>query len=403
MKLYSRRNVLVLGGALTLFALGGGALLATFLIVPRVVAGQFASLPVAPAPSAPLSPVQFTSTNPAQGSGSLMDDEINNTQIYDRDNKAVVYVTTVSTVSTWYRQAVQQEGTGSGVIMDQQGHIITNYHVVSGADSIKVTLADGTVADARVVGHDSENDLAVLQFNPRGRTLSTIPFGDSSTLKVGMKVLAIGNPFGLDRTLTTGIVSGLARPLQTEDGFMIRETIQIDAAINPGNSGGPLLNSHGELIGINSAIKSPSGASAGVGFAIPVNTVKPIADELIAYGVVKRGAIDIQGIDLFPQLVDYFDLPVQKGVLVSVAGSSAQAAGIRGGDKNKAVRSGRQIIYGGGDIIVEVNGTPVEQMTDLYSALADTKPGEIATVKLMRGSTARTLNVKLIEDTSQNQ
>ena len=128
----------------------------------------------------------------------------------------------------------------------------------------------------------------------RGSTLTTIPFGDSSTLKVGMKVLAIGNPFGLDRTLTAGIVSGLARPLQTEDGFMIRETIQIDAAINPGNSGGPLLNSHGELIGINSAIKSPSGASAGVGFAIPVNTAKPIADELIAYGVVKRGAMDIQ-------------------------------------------------------------------------------------------------------------
>ena len=184
---------------------------------------------------------------------------------------------------------------------------------------------------------------------------------------------------------------------------MIRETIQTDAAINPGNSGGPLINSHGELIGINTAIKSPSGASAGVGFAIPINTVKPIVDELIAYGVVKRGALDVEGIDLFPQLVEYFNLPVQKGVLVNVAGPSAQAAGMRGGDRSRAVRSGRDIIYGGGDIIVEVNGLPVEQMTDVYSILANTKPGEIATVKVMRGLATRTLTVKLVEDTSQNQ
>ena len=265
------------------------------------------------------------------------------------------------------------------------------------------STVNSTIADAKVVGSDRENDLAVLQFNARGKTLTTIPIGDSSTLKVGMKVLAIGNPFGLDRTLTTGIISGLARPLQTEDGFMIRETIQTDAAINPGNSGGPLLNSHGELIGINTAIKSPSGGSAGVGFAIPVNTAKPIADELIAYGVIKRGAIDIQGIDLFPQLVDYFNLPVQKGVLVNVAGASAQSAGIRGGDKNRAVRAGRQVIYGGGDIIMEINGMPITQMTDVYSALADTKPGEIATVKVNRGGVNRTLSVKLIEDSSQNQ
>ncbi len=141
---------------------------------------------------------------------------------------------------------------------------------------------------------------------------------------------------------------------------MIRETIQTDAAINPGNSGGPLLNSHGELIGINSAIKSPSGASAGVGFAIPVNTAKRIAEELISYGVVKRGWIDIDPIQLFPQLVDYFGLPVQKGVLVNAAGATAQQAGLRGGDQSKAVRSGRKIIYGGGDIIVAVNGQPIE-------------------------------------------
>jgi S1-C subfamily serine protease len=406
MKLYSRRSVVVLAAALGLCAVGAGALLATFIVVPQAVARQLSArttLAVDTPSQAPLVPVQYSSTTLAPAATGLTDDEANNTQIYDRANKAVVYVTTVSQQYSWYYQPVQQEGTGSGVIMDQQGHVLTNYHVVSGADSIKVTLADGTVADARVVGRDQENDLAVLKFDPRGKTLATIPFGDSDTLKVGMKVLAIGNPFGLDRTLTTGIVSGLARPLQTEDGFMIRETIQTDAAINPGNSGGPLLNSHGELIGLNTAIKSPSGGSAGVGFAIPVNTVKPIAQELIAYGVVKRGALDIQGIDLFPALVDYFSLPVQKGVLVNTVGATAQAAGIRGGDKNKAVRSGRQIIYSGGDIIVEVNGLKVEQMTDLYSALASSKPGELAQVKIMRGNSTRSVSVKLIEDTSQNQ
>ncbi len=403
MKLYSRRQVVVLAGALALFALGAGAALAAFILIPRAVARQVAETPVSSGSAVDTTPIQLRSSGTSIAPGALLDDELNNTQIYDRANKAVVYVTTVTTQYTWFYQPVQQEGTGSGVIIDQQGHVLTNNHVIANADTIKITLADGTISDAKVVGRDRENDLAVLQFNPRGKTLTTIPFGDSDALKVGMKVLAIGNPFGLDRTLTTGIVSGLARPLQTEDGFMIRETIQTDAAINPGNSGGPLLNAHGELIGINTAIKSPSGASAGVGFAIPVNTVKPIADELIAYGMVKRGALDIQGIDLFPQLVDYFNLPVQKGVLVNVAGSTAQAAGIRGGDKNQAVRAGRQIIYGGGDIITEVNGEPVAAMTDVYSALADTKPGELAKVTFVRGSSTRTVTVKLIEDTSQNQ
>ncbi len=394
MKLYSRRRVIVLCALLVTCALAAGGLVTDLLIVPRQTrhaAGSSRS-------ETPLSvtPVQFTSTVPALKSGDLTPDELNNIQIYDKANKAVVYVTTVTMQYTWFYQAAPQEGTGSGVIIDQQGHVLTNYHVISGADKISISLADGTVADGKVTGTDAENDLAVVQFNPRGKTLTTIPFGDSSTLRVGMKVLAIGNPFGLDRTLTMGIVSGLARPLQTEDGFLIRETIQTDAAINPGNSGGPLLNSHGDLIGINSAIKSPSGASAGVGFAIPVNIAKRIADELIRYGVVRRGWIDIDPIQLFPQLVDYFDLPVQKGVLVNAAGAAAQQSGLRGGDQNKAVRSGRKIIYGGGDIIVAVNGQPVEELTDLYNALESTKPGEIVQVKVVRGGQTRTLNVKLV-------
>jgi S1-C subfamily serine protease len=396
-KLYSRQQVAVACAIFAACALGVGGLVSAFVMVPRAVEREVASHPARTAQTFSVTPVQYTNLGTTLKPGELTDDELNNIQIYDRANKAVVYITTVTMQYTWFYQAVPQEGTGSGVIIDQEGRVLTNYHVVSGADKIRITLADGTVADGKVLGADRENDLAVVQFNPKGKALATIPFGDSSALRVGMKVLAIGNPFGLDRTLTRGIVSGLARPLQTEDGYLIRETIQTDAAINPGNSGGPLLNSHGELIGINSAIKSPSGGSAGVGFAIPVNTAKRIADELIKYGMVRRGWVDIQGLDLFPQLVDYFSLPVQNGVLVNVAGPAAQQAGLRGGDQSKAVRAGRQVIYGGGDIITEVAGQRVGGMTDLYSALENTKPGEVVTVKAIRGSQTRTFNVKLIE------
>jgi S1-C subfamily serine protease len=404
MRLYTRTHVAILSICVSLAMLGAGILLTALVIVPRAVQRQASSTPVRQEQPTAALPVQYTSgLAPALKPGDLTDDELNNIQIYERANRAVVYVTTVTTQYTWFYQAVQQEGTGSGVIIDQVGHVITNYHVINGADKISITLADGSIEEGRIVGTDPENDLAVLQFNPKNKTLTTVGFGDSGALRVGMKVLAIGNPFGLDRTLTTGIVSGLARPLQTEQGFMIRETIQTDAAINPGNSGGALLNSHSELIGINTAIKSPSGGSAGVGFAIPSTTVKRIADELIRYGAVRRGWIDVDPIELFPQLVDYFDLPVQKGVLVNSAGPAAQKAGIRGGDKGKAVRSGRTVIYGGGDIITAVNGEKIESITDLYNALESTKPGEVVTVKVVRGGQTRTMSVKLVEAQPQGQ
>jgi S1-C subfamily serine protease len=404
MKLYTRRHVAVIGVILALAAAAGGVAVAALVIVPQAVQSQLARLPVrADSASPSFTPVQLTTSRSA-AAGDLAEDERNNIEIYDKANKAVVYITTLTTGYTWYYQAVQQEGTGSGVVIDQQGHVLTNNHVISGADKISITMSDGTIADGRVVGKDPANDIAVVQFNPKGKALTVIPFADSSDVKVGMKVLAIGNPFGLDRTLTEGIVSGLARPLQTDEGYMIRETIQTDAAINPGNSGGPLINSHGQLIGINTAIKSPSGASAGVGFAIPANTARHVAEELIKYGMVKRGSLDIEGVDLFPQLVSYFRLPVQSGVLVNTAGATALKAGMRAGDKSAAVRSrGGQIIYGGGDIIVEVNGQKVGAMTDIYSALVDSKPGEVVTVKAVRGAGQTvTLSVKLVE-ASQEQ
>ena len=214
MKLYSRKYLLIACVALTVFGAGIGALATALLVVPRASARHEAS--AAPSESAvPIIPVQFSGT---ARSFDLTEDEQNNIEIYEHANKAVVYITTVTMQYTWFYQAVPQEGTGPGVIIDQQGHVLTNFHVISGADKISITLADGTVAEGRVVGTDPENDLAVVQFNPRGKALATIPFGDSSRLRVGMKLLAIGNPFGLDRTLTSGVVSGLARPCRRRTG-----------------------------------------------------------------------------------------------------------------------------------------------------------------------------------------
>jgi S1-C subfamily serine protease len=407
MRLYSRQQVVILCAVLVVCAFLAGALGAWLVLVPRAwhaAAAEPAFLPESSAAVNPPAfvPVQFTGNGTSRLTG-LTQDEQNNIEIYDRANKAVVYITTVTIEYSWMFEAVPREGTGSGVIIDQDGHVLTNYHVIKGADEIRITLSDGTEVAGRTIGSDPENDLAVLKFDPKGRALTTIPLGSSTGLKVGMKVLAIGNPFGFDRTLTEGIVSGLARPLQTEDGYMIRETIQTDAAINPGNSGGPLLNSHGELIGINSAIYSPSGASAGVGFAIPVNTARRIADELIRYGQVRRGWIDIDPIQIFPSLASYFKLAVQKGVLVSAARTNALQAGIRGGDPSRAVRTGRTIIYGGGDIIVSVDKQKVESYSDLMNALEDTKPGEIVEVRVIRNGQEKTLSVKLAQRPSLSQ
>ena len=398
MKLYGRTQVAAICAVTGLCALVVGGLLTAFVILPGAGADHASRTPAAPLP---ITPVQFSSSSSRPG--GLLEDETNNIEIYDRTNKAVVYITTVTMQYTWFYEAVPQEGTGSGVIIDQQGHVLTNYHVVKGADKISITLADGTEVEGKIAGTDPENDLAVVQFDPHGKALTTVPFGNSTTLRVGQKVLAIGNPFGLDRTLTRGVVSGLARPLQTEDGYLIRETIQTDAAINPGNSGGPLLNSHGELVGINSAIKSPSGASAGIGFAIPVNTARRVAEELIRYGTVRRGWIDIDPVQLFPALVNYFRLPVDKGILVNTVGPTARQSGLRGGDTSRGVSGGRATFYPGGDIITAVNGIPVETYSDYLNALESTKPGETVEVKVIRGGQERTLRVKLVQAPASGQ
>ncbi len=332
-------------------------------------------------------------------------DELNNIRVYEALNEAVVNITTEVVGYNWFLEPIPQEGSsGSGSIIDKRGFVLTNNHVVDKAYKVYITLADGTQYEGEVIGTDYENDLSVLKFDPGERDLVTIPFGTSENLKVGQKVIAIGNPFAFERTLTTGIVSGLGRPLKNNAGLVIRDMIQTDASINPGNSGGPLINSRGEMIGINTMIYTPSGGSVGVGFAIPVDTARRVVPDLMTYGMVQRGWIDIVPVQLFPSLVRYANLPVSQGILVSrvVSGGNAEKAGVQGGSNRQAVRSGSSVIYLGGDIIVGINGKAVATLSDFYGALENTRPGDSITVQVVRGKQTRQFDVVLSERPSEN-
>jgi S1-C subfamily serine protease len=352
-------------------------------------------------------------TPPVSGSGKQADplllstadiipytlDERENISVYEQLNEAVVNITTETVAINWFLEPVPQEGgSGSGSIIDIQGYVLTNNHVVQNAYKVFINLADGSQIEGSVIGTDTENDLAVVKFEPpKGMNLRTVPFGDSGNLKVGQKVLAIGNPFALERTLTVGIVSGLGRPIQTSGRTIIRDMIQTDASINPGNSGGPLLDSQGRMIGINTMIYSPSGGSVGIGFAVPVNTAKRVVSELIEYGKVRRGWVDATVVQLFPALVRYAKLPVSSGLLVSRTKRSgfAEKAGLRQG--SEPVRYGSSVIYLGGDIITSVDGMKVASLADLYSALEDNKPGEKVPIEILRGSQTLEMEITLAD------
>jgi S1-C subfamily serine protease len=327
-------------------------------------------------------------------------DELENIDVYGRLNSGVVNITTEIVAINWYLEPVPQDGgSGSGSIIDTRGYVLTNNHVVADAYKLYVNLADGSQYEAKVIGTDPENDLAVIKFEPpRGFELTTVPYGDSAALKVGQKVLAIGNPFGFERTLTVGVVSGLGRPIQTNDTNIIRDMIQTDASINPGNSGGPLLDSLGRMIGINTMIYTNGGSgSVGIGFAVPVNTAKRVVAELMQYGHVRRGWIDATFIQLFPALVNYAKLPVNAGLLVSRVkrGGAAERAGLRQG--SEPARYGASVIYLGGDIITKVDGLAIKSLADLYSALEDNKPGDKVAVEVLRGGKTIALDVVLAE------
>jgi S1-C subfamily serine protease len=324
------------------------------------------------------------------------DEEIN-IRVYRTASPAVVNITTTAVAYDFFLNPVPKEGTGSGAIIDRLGHVLTNYHVIDGARRLEVTLADGSKWPARAVGADPSNDLAVIKIDAPAEKLAIIPLGDSSRLVVGQKVLVIGNPFGFERTLTVGIVSSLGRSIQADNGRLIRGIIQTDAAINPGNSGGPLLNSSGEVIGVSTAIFSPSGGSVGVGFAVPINTAKRIIPELITRGYVARPYLGITGHEVFPALAQALRLPAKEGIMVVevTPGSPAQRAGIRGGDR--AVQVGNMIVRVGGDIITEVDQVKVRTFEELSDFIDGKRPGDTVTLTFNRQGKLTVVEVRLRE------
>jgi len=318
--------------------------------------------------------------------------------VYERVSPAVVHITSRTIVLSFFWGPLPQEGTGSGFIIDKQGHIVTNYHVIEDAESIEVTLADGTRASATVVGTDPPNDLAVIKIDVPPEKLVPVELGDSSTLRVGQRAIAIGNPFGLDRTLTMGVISALGRPLKTESGRVIYNVIQTDAAINPGNSGGPLLDSQGRVIGVNTAIYSPSGGSVGVGFAIPVNTVKRVVPELIAHGRYPHPWLGILGYSVTPSLAQALKLPVNHGILIArvYRDSPAHQAGLRGG--RRQIYVGNQRVIVGGDIITAIDGHELKDSEALTSYLEEeTKVGQQVELTVWRGDKQLQITVTLGE------
>ena len=306
-------------------------------------------------------------------------DEANNIEVFKRTSPSVVNITNARLVRSYYSLNPQEvpQGSGTGFIWDEQGHVVTNYHVVQQADRVLVTLQDGSTYDARPVGLDPSRDLAVLRINAEDQELVPVQPGDSSLLEVGRKVIAIGNPFGLDTTMTVGVVSALGREIASVNRRKINDVIQTDAAINPGNSGGPLLNSLGQLIGVNTAIYSPSGGSSGIGFAIPVNTVKRVVPELIQYGRVQT---PILGITRIPQPDYYRQLWGIDGVIVldTLEGSGPAQQGMRGLTR---VDRGQIRL---GDVIVEVEGEPIYDEDDLAEIIEQRRPGDVVTVRTLR-------------------
>src|SRR5215469_5585413 len=327
----------------------------------------------------------------------LTEDESINVRIYRQASAAVANVLTKATEYDFFMDPVPVEGAGSGFIIDPRGYILTNYHVVEGAQSIEVVLGDQSRHAAKYIGADQRNDVALIKIEPKGKQLTSLKLGDSNALQVGQKVLAIGNPFGFQSTLTTGVISALGRTVRTSQSTAIEEAIQTDAAINRGNSGGPLIDSRGEVIGINSAIYTPTGATAGIGFAIPINTAKNIANDLITSGRVHRAFLGVETLALAGGLAEALDLPVQEGLLVETVTKSGPAAGagIHGGDRS--VLAGMRRLYIGGDVIVAIDGQKVSNQFDVNLVLNHHRPGDSVNVTVYRGGKKMDNPVKLGE------
>jgi putative serine protease PepD len=315
--------------------------------------------------------IGFWSTN----TYSVTEDERNNIAVYEKMADGVVNVTSTAVQMDFFFNAFPTQGSGSGSIIDTAGHILTNHHVVANAQRLEVTLANESKWPAKLIGSDPESDLAVIKIDAPREKLRVVPMGDSKNLRIGQKVLAIGNPFGYQRTLTTGVISSLGRTIRSDSGPLMEDIIQTDAAINPGNSGGPLLNSEGEIIGINTAILSPSGGSVGIGFAIPVNAAKKIVPELIAKGYVVYPWIGATIQSLIPEVADYLKLKVERGAMIAevVKGGPADKAGLRGGTRR--IEVGNTIVIVGGDVIVKADHLEIKTDEELIRYIARRNPG----------------------------
>jgi S1-C subfamily serine protease len=318
--------------------------------------------------------------------------------IYQRDSQGVAFISSQIVQQTQSAfglpQQQQSTATGSGFLIDNDGHVLTNAHVVQGAKRVDVQLGDGATQQAQVVGTDPSTDIAVLKVdNTEG--VNPLPLGDSTKVEVGDPVVAIGNPFGLDRTVTTGIVSALQRQIQAPNGFSISDVIQTDAAINPGNSGGPLIDGAGQVIGINSQIESQSGGNEGVGFAVPIKTAADVVSQLESGGEVHRAYLGLSGGDITPSVAQALNLPVQQGVLIEqvLNGGPADDAGIKGATGQATI--GGQTIPIGGDIITKVDGKQITGMDDVISAVNEHKPGDDLTLTIWRDGQQRDVTVKL--------
>jgi S1-C subfamily serine protease len=362
-----------------------------FVLAVLVLSGLACSVPVEPTAGQTPVVIVLTPTPLSQRPVSMADVEeelvIN---VYAQVSPAVVCVT-----------APEQFGSciGSGFVYDLEGHIITNNHVAMATQDLLVNLADDRTVPAQVIGTDAGSDLAVLKIDVPPDQLTPVPLGESASLRVGQRAIAIGNPFGLERTITTGVISSLGRTLPRDDSdFQIAQVIQTDAAINPGNSGGPLLDSQGRVIGVNTAIRSLTGVNSGVGFAIPVDIVSRVVPELIAHGRYRHPWLGISGVTLSPEMVAAMDLPVETGVLVFTVepGSPAANADLHGGN-SEVVVSGRPM-RAGGDIVVAIEETVVKDFDDLINHLASrTSVGDTVTVTVVRDGAKVTVELTLEE------
>ncbi len=330
----------------------------------------------------------------AAGNDGLDAEEQNNITVYHKNIGSVVNITSKAVTFDFFYGLVPEEGQGSGFIIDKEGHILTNYHVIADARQIEVTLHNRKKYRATIVGTDRSHDLAVIQI--KAPDLAPMVLGDSGNLQVGQKVYAIGNPFGLAGTLTRGIVSSI-RQVQEPDGMTIDEAIQTDASINPGNSGGPLLNMHGEVIGINTMIASNVGQSAGIGFAIPINTAKAVINDLLTLGRVRRPALGVRTIPIDPELADQMGLAADYGLLIVqvIPGGAADNAGLRGGSQRAFL--GNTPIMVGGDLIVSIDGKKVEDQQELAQMMNNHRAGDTVRITIYRGKKKLEVNVVLGE------